>query len=106
MSLLGPGNYRYGDGWLRELKLEGYRCLAIKTGGKREMRSPNKRLQRPPPAITKTPFLPLCCEEKGHGVHSDGYRTIGFSNFQIITIRSFLNGVKKSRVYRVEHLGA
>jgi bifunctional non-homologous end joining protein LigD len=41
MLLLRVESLPEGDGWEYELKLDGYRALGIKTGGKVELRSRN-----------------------------------------------------------------
>jgi bifunctional non-homologous end joining protein LigD len=52
MLLLRSAELPDDDGWLREI--DGYRCLAIKTGGKVEIRSRNDNdFSERYPAITK-----------------------------------------------------
>lgn len=41
MLLLRSDALPHDDGWLKELKLDGYRAFAIKTNGKIELRSRN-----------------------------------------------------------------
>ena len=54
MLLLRSAELPDDDAWLREIKLDGYRCLAIKTGGKVEIRSRNDNdFSERYPAITK-----------------------------------------------------
>jgi DNA ligase D-like protein (predicted ligase) len=54
MLLLRSAELPDDDDWLREIKLDGYRCLAIKTGGKVEIRSRNDNdFSDRYPAITK-----------------------------------------------------
>src|SRR5262249_14494923 len=44
MLLLQKDSLPEGSDWLYEIKLDGYRALAIKTGGKLPLRSPNQTL--------------------------------------------------------------
>ena len=54
MLLLRSAELPDDEGWLKEIKLDGYRCLAIKTGGKVEIRSRNDNdFSERYPAITK-----------------------------------------------------
>jgi DNA ligase D-like protein (predicted ligase) len=54
MLLLRSPELPDDEGWLKEIKLDGYRCLAIKTGGKVEIRSRNDNdFSDRYPAITK-----------------------------------------------------
>src|SRR5271170_5647407 len=41
MLLLRSSSLPDGDGWIREIKLDGYRAIAFKNGGKRQLRSRN-----------------------------------------------------------------
>ena len=41
MLLLSAGKLPQGPDWLYEIKLDGYRALAIKTGGRVQLRSRN-----------------------------------------------------------------
>jgi bifunctional non-homologous end joining protein LigD len=39
--MLRSAELPHDEGWLKEINLDGYRCLAIQTGGKVEIRSRN-----------------------------------------------------------------
>jgi ATP-dependent DNA ligase len=42
MLLLRAERLPEGEDWLYEVKFDGYRALAIKSGGKLQLRSPNR----------------------------------------------------------------
>src|SRR3989449_6877474 len=84
MLLLRADNLPQGDAWQYELKLDGYRALAIKTGGKIQLRSRNDNdFSLRYPAIAKSlSSLPNETVVDGEGVAIDESRKPSFNTLQ------------------------